>query len=229
MARAKISVIIPVLNESAVITATLHKAQRASEVEIIVVDGGSTDTTIALAQALGAKILICETTGRAQQMNLGAQQAQGDILLFVHGDTSLPTGYDDMVRAALAQPQVIAGAFSLGIDGSGISFRCVETMVNWRSRFCSLPYGDQALFLKASVFQQLGGFPELPIMEDFAFVQRLRKRGRMAIIPTFVITSSRRWQKLGVWRTTVINQLIIAGYFLGISPQQLVHWYRRHR
>ena len=220
-----ISIIIPVLNEAATIQDTLYSLN-SSEVEVIVVDGGSQDKTVKLAQAQGAKI-ICATAGRADQMNKGATVATGEILLFLHADTRLPADYQALIEKTLAQPGTVAGAFELKIDGKGRMLRLVEKMVNMRSRFLSLPYGDQAIFIKANLFREIGGFPALPIMEDFELVRHLSRLGKIAIAPAAAITSGRRWQKLGVLQTTLVNQLIITGYFLGVSPHTLVRWYRR--
>jgi hypothetical protein len=120
----------------------------------------------------------------------------------------------------------IAGAFELKIDSEMPSLRIIEKMVNLRSRYLQMPYGDQAIFLKASVFQAIGGFSDLPIMEDFEFVRRLQPLGKIEIVPAPVVTSGRRWKKLGVLKTTLINQLIVLGYFLGVPPTQLAQWYR---
>jgi rSAM/selenodomain-associated transferase 2 len=160
-------------------------------------------------------------------MNAGAAVASGDILLFLHADTHLPTSFDTLVRQALQNAGTVAGAFELRIDAQLRGLRLVEKMVNMRSHFLSMPYGDQAIFLKAATFHDLGGFPDLPIMEDFELMLGLRRQGRITIVPAPVVTSGRRWQKLGVVKTTLINQLIIAGYFLGVPPAQLVRWYRR--
>jgi rSAM/selenodomain-associated transferase 2 len=162
-------------------------------------------------------------------MNAGAQSATGEILLFLHGDTRLPTGFEHWIQETLSQPGVVAGAFALKIDGSGWKLRLVEWGVSQRSRWLHLPYGDQALFLTANLFWEMGGFQPLLIMEDFELVQRLNRRGRVAIVPVPVLTSSRRWQQLGVWRTTLLNQLIILGYFLGVPCDRLAHWYRQQK
>lgn len=228
MQSAKISIIIPVLNEANNITKTVELAQTAADVEIIVVDGGSKDETISIAKSLGVKVLS-SPLGRAVQMNAGAAVASGDILLFLHADTLLPANFDTIVRHTLKDvptPNIIAGAFELVIDAEIKGIKLVEKMVSWRSRFFSLPYGDQAIFLKADVFRNVGGFPELPIMEDFVFIGNLKKLGKIAIVPVPVITSGRRWQKLGVWKTTLINQITIVGYYLGVSPEKLARWYR---
>jgi rSAM/selenodomain-associated transferase 2 len=224
---SKLSIVIPVLNEEVVIQETLSRLQSESDIEIIVVDGGSQDRTVILAQALGIKVIISPLPGRANQMNFGAKEATGDIILFLHADTRLPSEYPKLISETLLNPKTIAGAFELVIDSQQKSLRLVETMINLRSRFLSLPYGDQAIFLKTSIFQEMGGFANLLIMEDFEFVQRLKKRGKIAIAPAKVITSGRRWQKLGVFKTTLINQLIIIGYYLGISPSKLARLYGR--
>ncbi|MEP0750029.1 TIGR04283 family arsenosugar biosynthesis glycosyltransferase [Trichocoleus sp. AS-A1] len=223
---ARISIIIPVLNEAAnTIRSTLASVQNVKNVEVIVVDGGSQNETVVLVQSWGVKVLS-SAAGRACQMNAGATAATGDILLFLHADTSLPLGFEKLVPLTLAQSGTVAGAFELKINSPMRSLRLVEKMVNWRSRFFSLPYGDQAIFLKASVFHDIGGFPNLPIMEDFEFICRLKRLGRISIAPAPVMTSARRWQKLGVLKTTLINQIVILGYFLGVPPSQLVKFYR---
>lgn len=227
MATAKISIIIPVLNEAASIATVVQQALTGNNIEIIVIDGGSQDETVDVVQALDVK-LIHSSPGRAQQMNLGAKQATGDILLFLHADTYLPEQFDRMIRQSLTQPQTVAGAFQLKIAADLRGIHWVEKIVNWRSHFFQLPYGDQAIFLKASTFWQLGGFPQLPIMEDFELIRQLRKKGKIAIASAAVVTSGRRWQKLGILKTTLLNQLIIIGYLLGISPDQLVRYYRCH-
>ena len=222
-----ISVIIPVLDEADNIEARLQAIDLADNVEVIVVDGGSQDDTVTRSQSLGVRVLQTEP-GRAHQMNVGAAAAAGNLLLFLHADTQLPPNFADLVRHTLAQPTVSAGAFELKIDDPMPRLRWVEWGVKWRSRLLQLPYGDQALFLKAATFHAIGGFLDLPIMEDFELVQRLRTRGRVAIAPAAVLTSSRRWKKLGIWRTTLINQLTIVAYVLKLPLARIAQWYRRH-
>jgi rSAM/selenodomain-associated transferase 2 len=219
-----ISIIIPVLNEENTIIQTLVNLKNASNVEIIVVDGGSKDETIAVAKSFGVQV-ISSGLGRSTQMNMGATVATGDILLFLHADTRIPPNFDILIRQALAG-NFIGGAFELKIDANLRGIRLIEKMVNWRSHFFSLPYGDQAIFIWSKVFEEIGGFPDLPIMEDFELMCQLKNIGKIKIIPQPAITSGRRWQKLGVIKTTLINQLIIIGYFLGVSPERLVRWYR---
>lgn len=220
-----ISVIIPVLNEASTIGSVLERLTGTNNVDVIVVDGGSRDETVTVARSRNVQV-ISTPPGRACQMNAGAARATGDILLFLHADTRLPANFDCLVRQALQEPQTIAGAFELRIDSQQLGLRLIERLVNWRSRFFSMPYGDQAIFLKATIFHRIGGFPNLPIMEDFEFIRRLKHQGRIAIVPAFVLTSGRRWERLGIIKTTLINQLIILGYFLGVSPDKLARWYR---
>jgi hypothetical protein len=224
---AKISVIIPTLNEATNLTQTLATVQSGAYIEVIVVDGGSTDETVAIAKAHQVETVICTEAGRAHQMNVGAKAATGEILLFLHGDTCLPPNFDRIVRRTLATTGTAAGAFELAIAGSGWGLRLVEWGVKWRSRFLHLPYGDQALFFQTTVFRDLGGFPEQPIMEDFELMQRLKRQGaKVAIASASVLTSGRRWQKLGILRTTLFNQLIILAYSFKISPIRIARWYR---
>lgn len=222
----RISVIIPALNEAPNLAATIASARSVSTKEIIVVDGGSRDNSADAARSLGATVLMSKP-GRANQMNLGARAAKGEMLLFLHADTLLPAGFDHHILRILDQPTVAAGAFLLEIDGSRRGYRIVENLANWRSRRLHMPYGDQGIFLRAADFHSVGGFPEIPIMEDFEFIRRVRKQGSIAIAPVAVVTSSRRWQTIGVLRATLINQVVTAAYCLGISPARISRIYRR--
>ncbi len=221
-----ISVVIPTLNESGCIEQTLTcLVENASHpIEIIVADGGSVDNTVQIVAEFDARIVHCEA-GRSAQMNAGAAVATGDVLMFLHGDTRVPKGFDQMIVNTLEQTP-IAGAFNLEIAGNGWALRWVEWGVKVRSTVFQLPYGDQAIFLRANTFREFGGFPELPIMEDFVFIRSLAKCGKIAIVPAAVTTSARRWEKQGVFKTTLINQVMIIGYALGINPDRLRQWYR---
>ena len=223
-----ISIVMPVRNEAAALAAYLPKLLQARQSEVIVVDGDSSDQSVMLAKALGARV-VEGAANRAEQMNAGAAIATGDVLLFLHGDTQLPEDFEAQISQTLAPKEVVAGAFELRIDGEGAGLRRVEWGVRQRSRRLGLPYGDQGLFMARSLFEGLGGFAELPIMEDFELVTRLKKRGKVAIASGAVVTSGRRWQQLGVGRTTLVNQGMILGYFLGFSPEVLARWYRGER
>jgi rSAM/selenodomain-associated transferase 2/rSAM/selenodomain-associated transferase 1 len=218
------SVIIPALNEGANIQETI-RAARTEDVEIIVVDGGSEDHTAERAAEAGAR-LIRSNRGRASQQNQGASVSLGRVLLFLHADSHLPPGYVRYIFDALLDPRTVAGAFRFKTDLDHPLMMAIEFVTNIRSRYFKLPYGDQALFVKRSVFQSLGGFPEVPIAEDLLFVRQLSRRGRIRILPARVITSGRRWRELGLIRTTLINQIILAGCYLGASPHTLKALYR---
>lgn len=222
-----ISIIIPVLNEAAIIQRNLEQLKNNSNIEIIVVDGGSQDNTVELAEQTEVLIITTSGGGRSAQMNAGASIAKGEILLFLHIDTQLPPNFLKLIPETLQKPDTVAGAFELNIKGEDVALRWVEKLVKLRCHLFSLPYGDQAIFLKKQTFWEMGGFANLPIMEDFELIQRLKRQGKIAIAPGNVTTSQRRWQTLGILQTTIINQLIIIGYFIGISPTKLNNFYRR--
>jgi rSAM/selenodomain-associated transferase 2/rSAM/selenodomain-associated transferase 1 len=221
-----LSIIVPALNEAATIESTLSHLQGVDNLQVIVVDGGSTDETVDLARRQGARVLQTQP-GKARQMNCGATAATGEVLVFLHADTRLPEGFNRQILAALNQTGVVAGAFRLTIDSRAAGIRFIEGVADLRSRYLQLPYGDQALFMKKSVFEAMGGFAELPIMEDFVLVRRLRRQGKIAILPAAVLTSPRRWQHLGILKTWLVNQMIVIAFYLGISPERLARWYRR--
>lgn len=227
-----ISIIIPVLNEAKNIQYFFEQFEPCWEIEIIIVDGGSTDKTTAKIAELATsdrqiKLVTNSQLGRANQMNCGAALATGEILLFLHADTILPRNYQQVIQNILNQKDVIVGAFQLSINSPKKSLSLVTKIVNLRSRFLSLPYGDQGFFITKNNFNYLGGFADLPIMEDFNFIQKAKRYGKILIADSAVITSPRRWQKLGIIKTTVINQLIIIGYYLKISPERLRKFYHR--
>jgi hypothetical protein len=219
----RISVIVPAINEAQSIAQAMRSACAAPDVEVIVVDGGSHDETPKIARAMGARV-VSAPAGRARQMNVGAASARGSVLLFLHADTSLPVGFQAHVYDILAQPSASAGAFHLRIAAPGRSFRWIERFVQFRSTVLQFPYGDQAIFVRAETFRQVGGFPDWPIMEDYELVRRLRRIGRIAIVPMPVTTSARRWLANGVWRTTLANQACIVARYLGVSLERLAGW-----
>ena len=223
----RISVIVATLNEQDHLPATLRGVTLAPGDELIVVDGGSTDQTVAIAQQFTSQVLHSRR-GRAVQMNWGARHAHGDILLFLHADTRLPAAGLETVRRAL-QDGAVGGAFRLAIMPPTPGLRLVAWGTNLRARFGRLPYGDQALFMPRQVFEALGGYDDIPFMEDVRMVQALRKRGRLMILPQAVYTSGRRWQRDGVFYTTVCNTVLITLYFWGVPPEKLQRWYEARR
>ena len=221
-----LSIIIPAIDEADGIESALAGTEGIPYVtERIVVDGGSRDGTEERARASGAKV-IASAPMRSTQMNAGARAAGGTVLLFLHADTRLPPGFEHHVLEILDRPDTVAGAFRLGMDGHFPGLRVIEWLANFRSICMGMPYGDQAIFIAADRFHRAGGFPEIPIMEDFAFMRRLRSQGRIGIARTSVTTSARRYDEYGFWRTTWINQLMILAYLAGISPARLARWYR---
>ncbi len=221
-----ISIIIPTLNEQDNIAACLASTETTSPVERIVVDGGSGDRTAGIARSCGARV-IATPRGRGRQMNAGARIAAGELLLFLHADTRLPPRYAETVRATLSLPGIAAGAFEFRLDATSPSLRFIERVANWRSRRLQLPYGDQAIFLRSSLFQASGGFPDTSIMEDYEFMMRLKKFGRIYTAPYPATTSARRWEILGTWRATLLNEAVVVAYYLGVSPSSLLRLARR--
>ncbi|MCI5189939.1 MAG: glycosyltransferase [Candidatus Electrothrix sp. AS4_5] len=177
---------------------------------------------------MGIQLLHTEA-GRGQQQHCGATAASGDILLFLHCDTVLPATFSKDICLTLQKKDVVAGAFRLHINGRGVGFRLIEAGVQFRSSLLQLPYGDQALFMRRATYFAVGGFPEQPIMEDLALVLCLKKLGRIALTQTYVTTSARRWQQHGLVKTTLINQLMLLGRVIGVSPQQLARLYYAQR
>ena len=221
-----LSIIIPAVDEADRIESALAGTVGIPSVtERIVVDGGSRDGTEERARACGAKVIVSAPM-RSTQMNAGARAAEGTVLLFLHADTGLPPGFEHHVLEVLDRPDTVAGAFRLGIDGCFPGLRIIEGLANFRSICMGMPYGDQAIFIAADRFHRAGGFPEIPIMEDFAFMRRLRNQGRIGIAPVAVATSVRRYEEFGLWRTTWINQLMILAYLARVPPAHLARWYR---
>jgi rSAM/selenodomain-associated transferase 2 len=223
MKMVTLSVIIPTLNEETHLRRTLQSVL-TEEVEVIVVDGGSQDRTCQIAEEMGA-VVLHSPPGRSAQMNMGATHACGDILFFVHADTLLPENYGSEVQRILARSDVVLGAFSLRLVGKQRGLGLISWGANLRTKWFGLPYGDQGLFLSREMFTAVGGYPQTPIMEDFRLVQSLGKRGRFCLSPQVVKSSGRRWDKRGLLYPTLINQLIIFGFLLGLSPHRLAKIY----
>jgi rSAM/selenodomain-associated transferase 2 len=218
-----ISVVIPTLNEEAYIAETLTLLRQHRPREIIVVDGGSTDATC--QRTAEADLLIHSSPGRAEQMNRGAEHASGDILLFLHADCSLETGALQEVERCLGGRKIAAGCFTMKVRESGLFYRLIDSCATARFRLTGLAYGDQGLFLRRELFARLGGFPPVRFMEDLLFSRRLRRHGRMVVIPKRILVSPRRWQRAGLMRQTLRNWTLTALAASGIDPDRLAPFY----
>ena len=215
-----VSVIVPVLNESERLPELLKRLKDGQPLEVIVADGGSDDDSVAVAKQHGARVVESER-GRAKQLNAGAAAARGEYLLFLHADTEPPDGYVGIVGRTLRPAGVAAGAFAFALDGELKMKDTIEKMTAWRCRKFQLPYGDQGLFVRRALFDAVGGFPDLPILEDMELVRALGRLGRIEISPEFAITSSRRWREGGVVRTFLRHQSILIGHLLGCNTKRL--------
>ena len=221
-----ISIIEPTLNEETNLPVTLRQLAQRTDVELIVVDGGSTDRTVEVAQAFTSYVFITAPS-RARQMNDGARHATGDILVFLHADTFLLPGALDELQRRLTGDGAVGGAFDLNIDSPKKRFQFIARAASRQARFLRLPAGNQALFVWRQVFEALGGFPDLAIMEDVAFSARLRRAGRLTFIRTGLVTSARRWVANGVWKTTFVNWLVTGLYLLHVPSRHLRRVYDR--
>jgi rSAM/selenodomain-associated transferase 2 len=224
-----LSIILPVLNEADRINvAVAHLRDQTSDedLEVIVVDGDAAGSTI--RTVVDEKVLkLTASPGRARQMNAGATRAKGDILLFVHADTRLPPNALASVREAVTEKPVVAGAFDLGFDSKRRIFRVTELYVALRTRLTRVPFGDQAIFIRRSYFEEIGGYKDIPLMEDVELMKRIRKRGdSVAIIPHKVRTSPRRYERDGVLYCTCRNMAMQVLYAWGVQPERLAKWYR---
>ena len=224
----RVSVVIPVLNEAAGVAQAIQRAWTAGADEVIVVDGGSEDGTPALAEQANCMLATAEP-GRAAQQNAGAQLAHGEFLLFLHADNWLaPDAAQQIVGAFETDSRVVGGSFQQRISAEGRCYRWLEHGNRWRARYLRLPYGDQGLFIRASIFHELGGFASVPLMEDVILAKQMRKRGRLAHLPGPLHVNARRWQNNGIWRQTLRNWTLITAFHLGVSPQRLAKFYPRH-
>jgi rSAM/selenodomain-associated transferase 2 len=228
-----VSIIIPTLNEEASVARAIRSCREAGPCEVIVVDGGSRDRTVEIARG-EADAAIIAPRGRAGQMNAGASVARGEVLLFLHADTHLPEGSVQGVLGALQDPAVVGGAFRVRLAASPGAGRYVRAalwitggMIGARGSVSRSYSGDQAIFVRAEAFRALGGYPEIPLMEDVELSRRMRRAGKTVLLPPRVETSGRRWEAWGPLRTVLFMWRLRVGYFLGWTPSRCAEAYRR--
>lgn len=219
-----ISVIVPVLNEEKNIAATLEALLPVAPYEIIIVDGGSSDRTRDIAARFQVKVFSSER-GRARQMNCGAGAASGEVFLFLHADTRLPNTALHDIAGALADPRYIGGRFDVELEGDHWMLPVIARMISQRSRLTKVGTGDQALFVRREIFDSMGGFPDIPLMEDIAFCRALKRAGEVACLRSRVVTSARRWELDGVWRTIFTMWMLKLLYLAGVAPARLKRFY----
>jgi rSAM/selenodomain-associated transferase 2 len=222
----RLSIIVPVLNEAAGVVHALEPlaVYRARGHQVIVADGGSDDATAGLARTYADR-LVNAPRGRAAQMNAGAREATGDVLLFLHADTRLPANADRLIAAALATGAARWGRFDVTIEGQSSGLAMVAAMMNWRSRVSGIATGDQAMFVERTTFESLGGFPRIALMEDIELSRRLKRVSAPACPRERVITSGRRWDRDGLLRTIVTMWSLRLAHFMGVAPERLAKIY----
>jgi len=228
----KISILIPVLNEEESLRRMLPHLEQFPGIEVIIVDGGSRDGSAVLLQSWSdrpttqERIVLFSERGRARQMNAGAKRAAGEILLFLHADSFLPSRALEAIEEAVRSSGVVGGAFRFRVDSRHFFLKFVERMANLRSRFLQLPYGDQGIFVRRPIFERLGGYADLPLMEEVDLIRRLKKEGELVLLEEAVTTSPRRWLREGVYRTSFRNLILLGLYFAGVHPRRLANRYR---
>jgi len=221
-----LSVVVPALDEAANLTRLLPDLARTCPgAEVIVVDGGSRDGTAAVASGRPGVRFLASARGRARQMNAGAREASGDVLLFLHADTRLPEGAAVAIVEALGAPAVVGGRFDVRFDSPRRILRVVAWFMNARSRATSICTGDQAIFVRRADFEAVGGYPDIPLMEDIELSRRLKARGRLAALRARVTTSARKWEREGPLRTIGLMWALRLLHFCGVAPPRLHRWY----
>ena len=222
----RLAIVIPALNEAANLSRLLPDLARGCPgADIVVVDGGSGDGTAAVVARLPGPRLLESARGRAVQMNHGAREAGGDTLLFLHADTRLPDGAARAIEQALAEPGVVGGRFDVRFDNERPLFRVIAWFMNTRSRASGICTGDQAIFVRRADFEAVGGYPEIPLMEDIELSRRLKRRGRLRAARLRVTTSARKWEREGPLRTIGLMWALRFLHLCGVAPARLHRWY----
>lgn len=221
----RLSIILPVLNEAVGIAACLQSLQalRARGAALIVVDGGSRDGTPTRARPLADHVLT-SPSGRARQMNAGAAVARGEVLWFLHADSAIPADADRLILDALADER-LWGRFDVCLSGTARALRIIEWSMNRRSRLTGIATGDQGIFVRREAFERVGGYPDIPLMEDIALSKALKRLSRPVCLRQCLVTSSRRWERDGVWRTVFLMWRLRLAYWLGADPARLARRY----
>ena len=229
-----ISVIIPTLNEERTIMAALAHTAALGFDELIVVDGGSLDQTPVLVESYRRRTqypaqspvrLVTAPCGRARQVNEGAKASGGEVLLFLHADTQLPDDARSMIETTLADQRIVGGRFDVRFDRPSMWGTIISRMMNWRSRLSGIATGDQALFVRRHIFEQIGGFADMPLMEDIDFSRRLKRKGATAALTATVTTSFRRWERHGPLRTILLMWALRFMFWIGVRSHTLSRWY----
>ena len=221
-----LSIIVPALDEAVSLARLLPDlAARCPGAEVIVVDGGSSDRTAEVVRSWPTARYLTSERGRARQMNAGAREARGDVFLFLHADTLLPPGAPAAVARALADPAVAGGRFDVRFASPRWPFRVIAAFMNWRSRVTRIATGDQAIFVRRAAFEALGGYPDLPLMEDIELSRRLKRAGRISCLRSRVTTSARKWERDGILRTVLLMWTLRVLYFCGMDAARLHAWY----
>ena len=222
----RLAIVIPALNEAANLSRLLPDLARGCPgADIVVVDGGSGDDTAAVVARLPGPWLLESARGRAVQMNHGARETGGDTLLFLHADTRLPDGAARAIEQALAEPGVVGGRFDVRFDNERPLFRVIAWFMNTRSRASGICTGDQAIFVRRADFEAVGGYPEIPLMEDIELSRRLKRRGNLRALRLRVTTSARKWEREGPLRTMGLMWALRFLHFCGVAPTRLHRWY----
>ncbi|MDX2272432.1 MAG: TIGR04283 family arsenosugar biosynthesis glycosyltransferase [Cyanobacteriota bacterium] len=231
-----IAIIIPTYQEETTLATCLeHLQPQAPPFHVLVVDGGSSDATLSIAQDWRNRLNyplwvgLAPQRGRAAQMNWGSQQTDAEILLFLHADSHLPPQALSAIQAVMLSPEVVGGRFHVRLDSSDWPYPLISWGINSRSRLTGMFTGDMGIFIRRTAFQQLGGYPIQPLMEDLELAGRMGKLGKKVFLPEMIITSSRRWQQKGPWKTVALMQILRASYRLGIPASQLAQWYQTVR